>query len=113
MPSLLILASLLLILVGGLFDPFLLALGIVLLIAGLASLGGAPRRLLFIFWAWLLVVLFTLLFDWMSPGVLWDEQMLLMGLPGSTFLMLLGIWIVPILILPLGFLFTFRRWVRK
>jgi hypothetical protein len=113
MPSLLILASLVLILVGGLFDPFLLALGIVLLIAALAALGGAPRSFLFLFGTWLLAVLSMLLFDWMSPGVLWDQQMLVLGLPGSTFLMLFGIWVVPILILPLGFLLTFQWWLRK
>lgn len=113
MPSLLIVASLVLILVGGLFDPFLLALGIVLLIVALAALGGAPGGLLFLFGGWLLAVLLILLFDWMSPGFLWDQQLLVLGLPGSTFLMLLGIWVLPILILPLGFLLTFHRWLRK
>ncbi len=113
MPAFLILVSLVLILAGCLFNPFLLALGIVLLIVALASLGGAPRSFLLLFGAWLLAVLFILLLDWMVPGALWRENDLVFGLPGSTFLMLFGVWVVPIFILPLGFLLTFHRWLRK
>jgi hypothetical protein len=113
MPSFLILVSLVLALLGSIFSPFLLALGIVSLIVSLASLGGAPRGLLLLFWAWLLAVLVILLVDLTSPGVFWNENDLVLGFPSSTFLMLFGIWIVPVLILPLGFLLTFHRWFRK
>jgi len=113
MPSFLILVSLVLVLVGSIFSPFLLVLGIVSLIVSLASLGGAPRGLLLLFGAWLLAVLVVLLLDMTFPGFLWKENDLVLGLPNSTFLMLFGIWIVPVLILPLGFLLTFNRWLRK
>ena len=113
MPSFLILVSLVLILAGCLFSPFLLALGVVSLIVALASLGGAPRGLLLLFWLWLLAVLFVPLLDWMVPGVIWKVNDLVFGLPGPTFLMLFGVWVVPVLILPLGFLLTFHRWFQK
>ncbi|HUV14063.1 MAG TPA: hypothetical protein VMY18_10485 [Acidobacteriota bacterium] len=113
MPSFLILVSLVLMLAGCFFSPFLLALGIVSLIVALASLGGAPRGLLLLFWSWMLALLSVLVLNWMFPGALWKEDDLVFGLPGSTFLMLFGVWVVPVLILPLGFLLTFHRWYQK
>lgn len=113
MPLKLILAALGLMFLGCIWNPVLLASGSILLIVSLALLGKAPLGIVLLFAVWLLSVLASLIFVWATPTVPGEETPLILGLPAPTFLMILGIWVLPILIFPLGFLLSFERWLRK
>lgn len=102
--------SLFLFLSGALLgSSYLLGVSLVGVIASLAGLGGAPRRLLFLFWGWTTSVLLTLL---LLPEASTDRDVLtLVGVPLPMLVMLAGIGIIPLLLWPIGFLLTFRDWL--
>ncbi len=103
-----LIVSLVFLLAGALSGlSWILALGGVGLLCSLGWWGGAPTRLVIVFGAWVGGVLVYLLLAG-SPGSL--EAAPLLGLPASAFWMLFGIWVIPVLIWPLGFLRHFRRW---
>jgi hypothetical protein len=87
-------------------SPHLFAFSSVSFIVLLASLGCPSRILLVALWLWLNLVLLYLLEA--SP-----ERSLLAGLPIPAFWMLVGVGLVPILIWPLGFALTFKKWIGR
>lgn len=92
--------------------PGLFIISIVTSLSSLARLGGASRWLSVSFWIWLNCILLYLLFA--SRPVETDGAIVLIGgLPVPAFWMLVGIWIVPVFIWPLGFLVTFKAWLRS
>jgi hypothetical protein len=92
---------------GLLHAPHLFAFASVSFIVLLASIGCPSRKLLAVFWLWLNLVLFYLLEA--SP----EYSLLAWRLPGPALWMLVGIGVVPILIWPLGFALTFRKWMGR
>ncbi|MEJ2077895.1 MAG: hypothetical protein P8020_05070 [Acidobacteriota bacterium] len=103
--------SLILVLVGGLFESsWTMALGGVGVLSCLAIWGSAPRRLVVVFGIWTAGILAYLLWSGDSAP---DTTMKLLGLPAPAFWMLLGIWVVPLLIWPLSFIRDFDRWKRQ
>ncbi|MGH9341487.1 MAG: hypothetical protein ACRD1R_18340 [Acidobacteriota bacterium] len=84
----------------------LFAVSIVSTIVSLTSLGSPSRLLMLALWLWLNLVL-SIIF--LQPA----SEILLFGLSLPAFWMLFGIWIVPVLIWPLGFLLDFKSWMRK
>lgn len=100
-------ASLLLLLAGMLTSNLkLVILGIVSFIVALTSLKLSSKLLLGSFWIWMNLVLLYLSREDHSSS-------LVLGLPLPAFWMLFGIWIVPVLLWPLGFALTFKRWSRR
>ncbi|HXK61405.1 MAG TPA: hypothetical protein PLP42_16080, partial [Acidobacteriota bacterium] len=94
--------------VGGIFSwQILMVTGAVTSIVALTGLECPSRLLLGVFWIWLEAVLLYLLFAANDPTLsFW-------GLPRPAVLMLIGVWLAPVLIWPVGFLWTFKRWVGK
>lgn len=84
-------------------NPFWFALSITGILVFLTALAFPSKPLLMVFGCWLVGV-FTFL-HWVG-----DQTDGILGLPAPAFAMLAGIWIIPILIWPLGFLLAFRRW---
>lgn len=112
MMVLLLMLSLIGVLVSPWFTlPSLFVISIVTSLSALAGLAGAPRWLAASFWIWLNLVLLYLL-SASTPGDAHDAVHLVGGLPEPAFWMLVGIWIVPLFIWPLGFLLTFKGWLR-
>ena len=104
--------SIFLVLFGSLVgNPSLLGLGIVTTIVVLVWESAVPKVLLIAFWLWLNTVLLFLV--WNPLGVEIYEEPFVFGLPLRTFVMLFGVWIVPILLWPVGFAVYFRRWISK
>jgi hypothetical protein len=66
-----------------------------------------------IFGLWVLLVIVSLLVGAMAPKDCWTENDLVFGLPFPTLLLIAGLWIIPVFLLPLGFLLSFRRWLVK
>lgn len=100
-------ASLLLLLAWMLTSNLkLVILGIVSFIVALTSLKLSSKLLLGSFWIWMNLVLLYLSRE--------DHSLsLVLGLPLPAFWMLFGIWMVPVLLWPLGFALTFKRWSRR
>lgn len=96
----LLLVSLILTLVGVLLaTPLLVALGGPTLIVLLAALGKkVPGILLIAFWIWVVAVLLGLI-------LLGDQSS-----PSAALYMLIGIWLFPVLLWPLGFARFFDNW---
>ena len=92
-------------------QPYLFVLSIVTTLSSLAGLVGTPKWLCVSFWIWLNCVLLYLL----STPLPEEAQgvVLIAGLPAPAFWMLVGIWIVPVFIWPLGFLLTFKTWLKS
>lgn len=85
----------------------LMALGGICALSALARWGGAPGRLCLLFGFWTAGVLAFLLWAGeVEPG----QAGRFFGLPTAAFWMILGIWVVPVLIWPLGFARHFGRW---
>lgn len=94
--------------IGALLSSdWLMAAGGVGCLCALAGWGGAPRHLVLGFGFWTAAVLAYLLH---SGDRSVAETGTLGGLPRPSLWMLLGIWVVPVFIWPLGFLRHFRRW---
>ncbi|RPI27119.1 MAG: hypothetical protein EHM61_09550 [Acidobacteria bacterium] len=102
----LLLVALLAMLVGGIFSlPALMATGAVTAIVALTGLKCPSRFLLVAFWVWLEGVFLYLVFQ------SHDLTSSAFGLPRPALLMLLGVWLAPVLIWPVGFALTFKRWM--
>jgi hypothetical protein len=87
-------------------SPELFALASVTLLTALAGLGRPARVLLLVFWLWIGALLAYLL------GFA-EDLALIAGLPVPACCMLLGIWVLPVTIWPLGFSLTFKRWTGR
>ena len=102
-----------LILLGGFASgsAWAIGLGTTTCISALAHWGGAPRWASWTLWIWLTGILFGLIFFPVaaSPGPAGPEVNSLI----AVWLMLGGIWLVPVLIGPLAFLLSFRCWLSK
>ena len=107
----LLLLSLILLLVAMLLSMVpLLVVSAVSVMVLLASLKLDSGALLFSFWLWMNLVL---LYLWSQPVDSNPQQLLVLGLPVPAFWMLLGVWIIPVLIWPLGFALTFGKWSQR
>ncbi len=104
----LLLAGLVAVLFGGLVGlPVLMATGVVTAIVALAALRCPSRLLLAAFWIWLEGILLYLLFE------SHDRSLSALGLPRPALVMLVGVWLAPILLWPLGFALTFKKWIGR
>lgn len=104
--------SLIVLIFGGLLGSApVFAVALVGIIVSIAGLGGAPQWLLLTFWVGTTAILLSLLF--LPEEATCRDSLLLMGMPLRMVLMIVGVWIVPLLIWPIGFLLTFRRWLEK
>lgn len=92
--------------------PHLFVLSIVTTLSSLAGLAGTPKWLHVSFWIWLNCILLYLL-STPAPEEAHGAVALIAGLPAPAFWMLIGIWIVPVFIWPLGFLLTFKAWLKS
>ncbi len=104
----LLLMGLLAALIGGIFAlPAIMATGSVTAIVALAALKCPSRFLLGAFWVWLEAIILYLLFasDDLAPSTL--------GLPRPALVMLAGVWLAPMLLWPLGFALTFKKWIGR
>jgi hypothetical protein len=88
-------------------SPHLFAFSTVSFIVLLASIGCPSRTLLVGLWAWLNFVLLYLLEA--SP----EHSIFFSGLPKPAFWMLAGVGVAPILLWPVGFALTFRKWIGR
>jgi hypothetical protein len=103
-----VLLSLIALLLGALFSLFgLLAFGTVTLLVGLLGFSSASRRLLLVFWLWLQALLLYLVYFSDDRSPFWS------GVPLPALAMLLGVWLIPVLIWPLGFARNFRNWLER
>ncbi len=104
----LLLAGLLGVLLGGLAGfAGVMATGVVTAIVALTALKCPSRALLAVFWIWLEGILLYLLF------ASHDRTLAVLGLPRPAFVMLAGVWLAPILLWPLGFTLTFKKWAGR
>lgn len=88
------------------------AVGSVSAIVGLIPPGAVSRRVRTVFWVWTLGVLLVLLWNPFgtvggTDGPIW------LGWPPDVFLMLVGIWLLPVAIWPLAFSLGFRNWLKR
>ncbi len=104
----LLLVGLVGVLIGGLAGfPVVMATGAVTAIVALTALKCPSRTLLAVFWMWLEGILLYLLLT------SHDRTLAVFGLPRPAFVMLAGLWLAPILLWPLGFAITFKRWTGR
>jgi hypothetical protein len=104
----LLLVGLVGVLIGGLAGfPGVMATGVVTAIVALTALKCPSRLLLAVFWIWLEGILLYLLF------ASHDQTLSALGLPRPAFVMLAGVWLAPILLWPLGFALTFKKWTGR
>jgi hypothetical protein len=103
-----VLVSLIAVLIAALFSLHgLLAFGTATLLVGLVGFSDASRRLLMVFWIWLEITLLYLVYFSGDRAPFW------FGLPLPAWVMLLGVWLIPVLIWPLGFAKDFRKWLER
>ena len=99
--------SLLLLLIGAGFDsPALFVVALISFIVAMNWRVPHARHLLVGFWLWMVGVLLYLL---RSPV---QETDLMLGLPRAAWVMLMGVWILP-LAWPVGFAVVFKKWLRR
>jgi hypothetical protein len=89
--------------------PF--AVGIVSAITAMTAIRFVSRWVLLVFWCWLTTVVLYLLFQPPLSSLSSTEARVILGMPAPVFWMLFGVWLVPILILPLHFLLRFQDWM--
>ena len=87
--------------------PSICGVAIAASIVGLTGFSRIPRWLLFLFWLWLSFILLFLTLD-----LHFLDRWEVFGLPVPTLVMLLGVWIIPVFIWPLGYLLLFDGWYR-
>jgi hypothetical protein len=101
--------ALILFLVAGFWaNPTGIAVGSVGFLWGVTRVGRIPTKLAGLFSFWIGVVLLALLRFEESTLVATFSGIL--GASPSMILMLVGIWLVPIFLLPLGFALRFDQW---
>jgi len=88
----------------------LFSVAVVSSIVSLTAVRGVPRWPLLCFWLWVGGILLYLLAEPTSEGL---DVTLVAGVPISTFWMLLGVWLVPILLWPVAFAVNFRKWMKQ
>ncbi|RPJ59544.1 MAG: hypothetical protein EHM23_13755 [Acidobacteria bacterium] len=104
----LLLFALVAVLIGGIVGlPTVMATGVVTGIVALAALKCPSRFLLAAFWIWLEGMLLYLLF------ASHDRTLSAFGLPRPALVMLAGLWLAPILLWPLGFALTYKKWTGR
>lgn len=94
---------------GGWADLF--ALGCVSTIVSLIPPGVVSRRVRTVFWVWTTGVLLFLLHSPFATAT-GAVASTWLGWPPDIFLMLVGIWLLPVAIWPLAFSRGFRTWLK-
>lgn len=85
------------------------ALSIATVISAVAATRGVSRGLVVAFWVWLNAIFGCLL----HPEFVFTRILSLEVTPAPLTLMLVGIWILPVLLWPLGFALTFDKWRKR
>ncbi|RPJ86313.1 MAG: hypothetical protein EHM18_06890 [Acidobacteria bacterium] len=94
--------------IGGIVGlPVVMATGVVTAIVAITALKCPSRLLLAAFWIWLEGILLYLLF------AAHDRTLSVFGLPRPALVMLAGLWLAPILLWPLGFALTYKKWTGR
>lgn len=103
--------SLLLWLIAAWFSSeALFAVAVVSSVVSLTAVGGVSRWALAAFWMWVTGVLLYLV---LAPAGSGGDLYLVAGIPVATFWMLLGIWLLPMILWPVVFAVTFRKWMKR
>jgi hypothetical protein len=89
----------------------ILGVAVITIIISLTAFGKVPRLLLWTLWVWLNIILIYL--NCLDFAEFPNGEARLIGLPLPTFWMLVGVWILPVVVWPLGFALFFRSWMSK